>query len=168
MKMNLSFNRANLSWVVLAALCLVIFSAAAVSARTPCGETGYDFRIGSSIAANSQFTIGSRSADESPSEDDIKAWVRSYEDEITPTGGVSSPISISIAFNRIQYQTPRSANEGDRLHKVKSDLLYPVIVDYTVYQKFSDGTYPKQKKWKYEFYVNTDDYWSAFSYGPVQ
>lgn len=103
-----------------------------------------------------------------PSDDDVKAWVKDYEDEINPVGGVGSPMSISLTFHQIQYGEVRSANEGDRLRHVKSDQLYMVIVDYTVNQKFSDGTYPKNKKWKFEFYVNTEDGWSAFSYGPDQ
>lgn len=117
--------------------------------------------------AGSQAMASNRSAGGSPSEADVRAWVEAYEDEINPTGGVSSPISISLSFNQISYGAVRAANEGDRLRHVKSDQLYMVTVDYTVNQKFSDGTYPKHKKWNFEFYVNTENGWSAFSYGPA-
>ena len=102
-----------------------------------------------------------------PTEIDVKNYVTEYEQTINPVGGISSPISISLSFGQIRFESPRAANEGDRLRKVASDSLYPVIVQYTVNQKFSDGTYPKNKKIKFELYRNRQGGWSAFEYGPV-
>jgi hypothetical protein len=109
-----------------------------------------------------------RSSSGSPTEDDVQAWVKEYESMLHPTGvSLSEPDSIDFTFGEISFGNPREANAGDKIRKVESDYLYPVVVEYTIHQYFSDGDHPTEKKYRYELYRNAQGGWSAFSNGPA-
>ncbi|MGI8788149.1 MAG: hypothetical protein ACR2HG_10350 [Pyrinomonadaceae bacterium] len=110
----------------------------------------------------------SRRANGSPTEDDVKAWVTEYENMLHPTGvSLSEPDSIDFTFGEISFGQPRVADTGDKIRKVESDYLYPVVVEYTIHQYFKDGDHPSEKKYNYELYRNAQGGWSAFSNGPA-
>ena len=137
-----------------------------------CGDDGggrNDVRKDDSIVTKNAPKKTSVRGGDGPTEEDVKAYVTEYESMLHPTGETTSePESIDFTFGDITFGAPRQANTGDKVRKVESDYLYPVVVEYTIHQYFSDGDHPTEKKYNYELYRNAEGGWSAFSNGPAQ
>ena len=167
MKKHINFYRSKISpgLVNLGIVFLLFFTLAFA-----CNKGGQDSGTTSNSAqTKSRINPSStRTSGGGPTEADVKAYVSEYEQMLHPTGESSSePISIDISFRQVQFESPRPADTGDKVRKVESDYVYPVIVEYTLSEEYSDGMHPTEKKNKFELYRNAQGGWSGFEYGPA-